>query len=92
MGMKRKYDEEFKKDAVKLTYGSSKRVPEIAEDLGISTNLLYRWRQRYTAEGDITTRAALEQELKATRRELAEVKMERDMLKKAAAYFAKLHK
>jgi transposase len=92
MTTKRKYDEEFKKDAVKLTYGSSKGVSEIAEDLGISSNLLYRWRQKYTAEGDITTRAALEQELKATRRELAEVKMERDMLKKAAAYFAKLHK
>ena len=47
---KRKYDEEFKKDAVKLTCGSSKGVPEIAEGLGINSNLLYRWRQRYTAE------------------------------------------
>jgi transposase len=89
---KRKYGEEFKKDAVKLTYGSSKGVAEIAEDLGINSNLLYRWRQRYTAEGNITQQAALEQELRKTQRELAEVKMERDMLKKAAAYFARLHK
>jgi len=89
---KRKYDEEFKKNAVKLTYGSTKGVPEIAEDLGIGSNLLYRWRQRYTAEGGVTERAKLEQELRATQRELAEVKMERDMLKKAAAYFARLHK
>ena len=89
---KRKYDEEFKKNAVKLTYGSSKGVPEIAEDLGIGSNLLYRWRQRYTAEGNITERAELEQEIRATQRELAEVKLERDMLKKATAYFASLHK
>jgi len=91
-GTKRKYDEEFKKNAVKLTYGSTKGVPAIAEELGIGSNLLYRWRQRYTADGNITERAALEQELRATQRELAEVKLERDMLKKAAAYFAKLHK
>ena len=89
---KRKYDEEFKKNAIKLTYGSSKGVPEIAEALGIGSNLLYRWRQRYTAEGNLTERTAIEQELRATQRELAEVKLERDMLKKAAAYFASLHK
>jgi len=39
------YDEEFKKNAVKLTYGSSKGVPEIAEALVIGSNLLYRWRR-----------------------------------------------
>jgi Transposase and inactivated derivatives len=90
--VRRKYDEEFKKNAVKLTYGSNKSVPEIAEDLGIGSNVLYRWRQRYTVEGNLTERAAIEQELRATQRELAEVKLERDMLKKAAAYFASLHK
>jgi len=89
---KRKYDEEFKKNAVKLTYGSSKGVPEIAEALGIGSNLLYRWRHRYTSDGNLTERTVIEQELRATQRELAEVKLERDMLKKAAAYFASLHK
>jgi len=89
---RRKYDEEFKKNAVKLTYGSRKGVSEIAEDLGIGSNVLYRWRQRYTSEGNLTERRAIEQELRVTQRELAEVKLERDMLKKAAAYFASLHK
>ena len=61
---KRKYDEEFKKNAVKLTYGSSKGVPEIAEALGVGSNLLYRWwLQRYTAEGNLTERTVIEQEL-----------------------------
>jgi len=91
MGRK-KYDEDFKKNAVKLSYASPKTVAEIAEDLGIHANLLYRWRQRYTADGDKTKYATLEEELRATQRELAEVTLERDMLKKAAAYFASLHK
>lgn len=89
---RQKYDEEFKKNAVKLSYASPKTVAEIAEDLGVGSNLLYRWRQRYTADGDKTKYATLEEELRATQRELAEIKMERDMLKKAAAYFASLHK
>ncbi|GHU69251.1 transposase [Clostridia bacterium] len=89
---RQKYDEEFKKNAVKLSYASPKTVAEIAEDLGVGPNLLYRWRQRYTADGDKTKYATLEEELRATQRELAETKMERDMLKKAAAYFASLHK
>ena len=47
-------DEDFKKNAVKLSYASPKTVVEISEDLGIHPNLLYRWRQRYTADGDKT--------------------------------------
>ena len=89
---RRKYDEEFKKNAVKLSYASPKPVNQIAEDLGISDAILYRWRKKYTADGDKTKYASLEEEYKALKLELAEVKMERDMLKKATAYFASLHK
>jgi len=89
---RQKYDEDFKKNAVKLSYASPKTVAEIADDLGIHANLLYRWRQRYTADGDKTKYATLEEEMRDLQRELAEVKMERDMLKKAAAYFASLQK
>jgi transposase len=49
---RRKYDTEFKKNAVKLSYASPKTVKEVAEDLGVSESMLYRWRQRYTAQGD----------------------------------------
>ena len=77
---------------MKLSYASPKSVGEIAEDLGLKANLIYRWRHRYTADGDKTKSATLEEELREAQRELAEVKMERDMLKKAAAYFASLHK
>ena len=86
--LRKKYDEEFKKNAVKLSYASPKAVREIAKDLGVGENVLYRWRKKYTADGEKTKYATLEEELRDTQRELAEVKMERDMLKKAAAYFA----
>ena len=85
---KAKYDEEFKKNAVKLSYASPKSIKEISEDLGISSNRLYAWRKKYTADGDKTRYATLEEENKALRLENAELKIERDMLKKATAYFA----
>lgn len=93
MGVIRKqYDEDFKKNAVKLSHASPKPVREIAGDLGIHENILYNWRRKYTAEGDKTKYATLEEENRDLQRQLAEVKMERDMLKKAAAYFAKNQK
>ena len=90
--IRRKYDEDFKKNAVKLSYASSKSVAEVARDLGISNGMLYRWRQKYTPEGDKTRFATLEEENKALRLRNAEQAIEIDMLKKASAYFASLRK
>ena len=87
-----KYDEEFKKNAVSLSYASPRSVKQVSEDLGISENLLYRWRKKYTANGDKTRYATLEEENKALRIENTKLKVEADMLKKATAYFASLHK
>jgi transposase len=91
-GIRRRFDEEFKKNAVKLSYASPRSVKSLAGDLGVTENMLYRWRKKYTSTGDKTRYATLEEELKALKLELAEVKIERDMLKKATAYFANLHK
>lgn len=90
--VRRKYDENFKKNAVKLSSASSKSVAQVARDLGISDAMLYRWRQKYTPEGDKTRYATLEEENKALRLRNAEQAIEIDMLKKASAYFASLHK
>jgi transposase len=87
-----KYDEEFKKNAVQLSYASPKSVREIAADLGITEGLLYRWRKKYTKDGEKTRFATLEEENRDLRRQLAESKIEVDMLRKATAYFASLHK
>lgn len=89
---RRRFDEEFKKNAVRLSYASNKPVAEVARDLDISDAILYRWRQKYTVQGDKTRYATLEDEIKELKLENAEPKIERDMLKKASAYFASLHK
>ena len=90
--IRRKYDKEFKKNAVKLSYASNKSVSEVANDLGISPGILFRWRKLYTPQGEKTQYATLEEEYRALKLENAELKIERDMLKKAAAYFAKQQK
>jgi transposase len=91
-GTRTRYDEEFKKNAVALSYAGTKSVAQVAVDLGISDGMLYRWRQKYTPNGEKTRYATMEEELKALKLENAELKIERDMLKKASAYFASLHK
>ena len=90
--MRNRYDEEFKKNAVTLSYASNKSVAAVAQDLGISDGMLYRWQQKYTSEGDKTRYATLEEENKQLRLQTAEQAMEIDMLKKASAYFASLHR
>ena len=90
--VRRKYDEDFKKNAVKLSFASSKSLDQVARDLGVSDAMLYRWRQKYTPEGDKTRYATLEDENKALRLRNAEQAIEIDMLKKASAYFASLRK
>ena len=87
---RKQYDDDFKKNAVKLSYASPKPVTEVAKDLGLRPNVLYQWRRKYDADGDKTRYATLEEENKALRLEVAELSMERDMLKKATAYFANM--
>ena len=86
-----KYDEDFKKNAVQLSYASPRSVRQVAEDLGISEPLLYRWRKKYTRTGDKTQVATLEEEVKQLRLENAKLKIREEMLRKATAYFASLN-
>lgn len=90
--IRNQYDEDFKVNAVKLSYASPKTIKEIASDLGVAESLLYSWRKKYNKEGNKTPYATIDEEVKNLRLENAELKMERDMLKKAAAYFARLQK
>lgn len=87
-----RYDQDFKKNAVRLSFNSSKPVRIIASELGVPESALYRWRKLYTEDGKQTPFASLEAENRALKRENAELALERDMLKKAAAYFASLQK
>jgi transposase-like protein len=71
---------------VQLSYAGPKPVREIAADLGITEGILYRWRKKYTKDGEKTGSATLEEENRGLRRQLAESKTEVDMLRKATAY------
>ena len=91
-----KYPEEFKKEAVRMLKEGGKPASEIAMGLGIKRTLLYRWSEQLAERGEDAFRRRSgprksdeRSELSRLRRELAEVKEERDILKKAAAYFAR---
>ena len=90
---RRRYTEEFKREAVRLVRESAHPVAQVARDLGIPDNVLYRWTaQHRQAEAHGTTRAAQRteaEELTRVKRELARVTQERDFLKRTAAFFAK---
>lgn len=83
---RKRYTPEFKAQAVELLT-TGKPVPQVAEELCISSNLLYRWRQDAQI-GSAGPRAEVEEagadDLRALRRENALLKMENDILKKAA--------
>ena len=81
-----KYTEEFKQEAVRLMESSGKPLAELARDLGINDNNLYRWRKLYGRQHQTTTNGnvgALEAELKRLQRENEVLRQERDILKKA---------
>ena len=92
---RRHHTREFKLEAVRLLDQSDKPASEIAVQLGIKRSLLYRWRDEVRTKGDASfggpgrRLAHQEDEVIRLRRELQVVKEERDILKKAAAYFAK---
>ncbi len=87
------YTAEFRESAVKLANESEKPVAQTARDLGVNENTLHTWINKYSRpQGqDKTVRADdhLYEELKRLKKENARLIEERDLLKKAAAYFAK---
>ena len=82
---------EFKESAVKLAIDSKRPVAQVAKELGITKTTLYTWVDKYSRakEPMMRTDEHLYDELKRLKKELVIVTQERDLLKKAAAYFAK---
>lgn len=92
MAKRKKYSEEFKREAVGLTRQPGSSVAQIAGDIGVNANQLYRWRLELDKHGKKSftgAGVARDQEILALKRELAKVKKERDFLRDAAAFFAK---
>lgn len=94
MGTRRKFTDEFKREAVKLATQPGVTVTTVARELGVERSVLRAW-VRKTEEGRYEPtpgkplRSDSQLENEQLRRELARVKMERDILKKALGYFAK---
>ena len=92
---RRFFDQQFKIDAVRLATGSGKSVAEVARELGINRNVLDRWKRALGKKGAAAAfpgngnLSAEKKELEDLRRELARVKEEREILKKAMAVFSR---
>jgi transposase len=78
---RRKYDRTFKKEAVALWLNSGKSARQTASELGITQNRLYSWHSEF-GPSTPATEAELEAQLQALRRENAELRQQRDILKK----------
>lgn len=90
---KKRFDDDFKISAVKMVLEGNRSMTSIANDLGINPNTLLNWKKRYLEKDGKTTRLNGKEyfenpEVVALKKELAYVKMQRDFLKKAAAFFA----
>ncbi len=87
---RRRYTEEFKVAAVRQVTVEGHSVRQVAGRLGISTHSLYVWRRRYGQSPERAAQTQVEHaENQRLKKELKRVTEERDILKKAAAYFAK---
>jgi transposase len=90
---RRTYSAEFKLEAVQLTHEPGRTVGEVAAGLGVDRSLLQRWRSELKRDGGEAFPGqgrpkAADEELLRVKKELARTQQERDILKKALAYFA----
>lgn len=91
---RRTFTDEFKREAVRLVEQPDSNVSKIAQDLGVDPSVLRRWVTQmrggtWEPTAGKPLKSAQQQEIEQLRRELAKVKTERDILKKAVGYFAK---
>ena len=90
---RRQFDRAFKLEAIRLIVDEGRSAASVARDLGISANLLYRWKDQFASDsknafvgaGNLTAEQA---ELRRLQRQLADVTEERDILKKAISVFS----
>lgn len=98
LGRPSKYTEEFQRDAVDVVRSSGRPINQVARELGMSHETLRNWvrkQERQTGTGpavsggDGPSMADKDAEIARLRREVAELRQEKEILRKAAAYFAK---
>lgn len=95
MSKRQTYSKQFKLDVIQQSYQRD-NIRELADELGITPGLIYAWRSRYKTQSQqpfpgkgIPSQTPEEKQLAALKKELADVRMERDILKKAMGIFTK---
>jgi len=93
---RRTFTRQFKEEAVRLLEADTRSIEEVAKEIGVAESALHRWRNELRGAPkpiDVADNEALspteKAELKRLRKEVQRLRMERDILKKAAAFFAK---
>lgn len=88
---RRKYDADFRKEVIKMVE-SGRKVPDIAQSLGIGTNLIYQWLKRSKATSGSSGNSSdisFDAEKAAMYKRIKDLEMERDILKKALGIFSR---
>jgi transposase len=85
---RRRFSDEFKKEAVRLAYESGRQVVDVARELELRPDMLRRWRKKFF--GGVSSESTSDEafEIRRLQRELARTREERDILKKALAIFS----
>ena len=87
---RRAYTEEFKREAVALITEQGYKIAQAARSLDIGANLLGRWKHQFEAQAtDVRLGADEREELKRLHKEVRQLRLEKEILKKASQYFAK---
>lgn len=91
---RKKHAEEFKREAVRLLEGRGERtIADVAASLGVAENLLHAWKRTYGSAAEQVRKErggeTPEEELKRLRREVTQLRQEREVLKKSVAVFAR---
>ena len=84
----RTYTKEFKEEALGLITEQGYSVPQAADALGVSSNLLYTWKQKAEELENSNVTSDERAELLALRKEVKQLRVEKEILKKASAFFA----
>ncbi len=85
----RTYTEEFRRDAVRMVESEGLTAAEVGRRLGVNANLLRKWREKYGSKSEsVESQRDLEAENRRLRDEVRRLQMEREILKKAAVFFA----
>ena len=89
-GKRKVFTEEYKRDVLNLVRAGDRKTTEIAQDLGIRAELIYRWvQQSHLHQEEEAQELGTKQEIRKLRKRLAEVEEERDILKKAVGIFTR---